>query len=125
MEERVETPKQLAERVGLTKRQINKLIGDGKLEHVCIGERKHIPVGAWGRFVQANTRGGHSWQDETRALNSNILKTEKPTTSPGQTGVAAASARLAQQAANTLRSSSQIGCRREGTVTAQVIPLKS
>jgi DNA-binding Xre family transcriptional regulator len=30
VEERILTPKQLAARVGLTKRQINKLIGDGE-----------------------------------------------------------------------------------------------
>ena len=65
-----ETPRQLAERVGVSEGQIKKLIAVGKLEHVPIFSRKHIPPGAWERFTEANKRGGKSCQDETKAPSS-------------------------------------------------------
>ena len=41
----VETPKQLARRVGVSEYQIKKLIEAGQLEHVLIVKRVHIPHG--------------------------------------------------------------------------------
>ena len=51
--ERLETPKQLAARVGLSERQVRHLIETRQLEHVRIGCRIHIPVGAFARFLEA------------------------------------------------------------------------
>ena len=65
-DDRVETPKQLAERVGISEYHIRKLIRTDELEHVQIGGGKFIPSGAWPRYVEANKRGGASWQDETK-----------------------------------------------------------
>jgi len=124
MNDVLETPRQLAARVGLSKYQIRKLVVTGELEHVLIVKRVHIPLSAWERFIEANTRGGKSWQGETRDPSSDGLQSAKPTTSPGQSTVAAASARLAQQAARQLRSFSQNGCKSGPAEMAQVIPLK-
>ena len=50
-EERLETPKQLAARVGVKERHIRHLINTRQIEHVRIGSRVHIPFGAFARFV--------------------------------------------------------------------------
>jgi hypothetical protein len=121
----VETPKQLATRVGVSEYRIKKLIEADQLEHILIVKRVHIPFGAWGRFIEANKRGGKSWQDETRAPSSDGLQSVKPTTSPGHLTVAAASARLALQTAKTLKTSLRNGCIPRDGEKAQVIPLKS
>jgi hypothetical protein len=52
-DERLETPKQLAARVGLSDRQVRHLIQTRQLEHVMIGCRVHVPVGAFARFLEA------------------------------------------------------------------------
>ena len=49
--ERLETPRQLAERVGISERKVRALIKTGRLEYVMIGARPHIPAGAFARFV--------------------------------------------------------------------------
>ncbi len=64
MNECLETPKQLAERVGLTERQIRHLIKTRQLEHVWIGCRVHVPTGAFARFLEA--RKVTPCQDETK-----------------------------------------------------------
>jgi hypothetical protein len=51
--DRLETPKQLAARIGLSERQVRHLIQTRQLEHVMIGCRVHIPVGAFARFIEA------------------------------------------------------------------------
>jgi hypothetical protein len=107
---RLETPKQLAERVGLSERQVRHLIATYQLEHVKIGSRVHVPVGAFGRFVEANKRGRAAWRDEIKVQGCDGLQRETPTTSPGPSTAAAASARLARQTASKLKSSSQNGC---------------
>jgi hypothetical protein len=48
-DDRVETPKQLAGRVGVSEYQIRRLVWTGKLEHIRIGVRDFIPSGAWPR----------------------------------------------------------------------------
>jgi hypothetical protein len=122
---RLETPKQLADRVGISEGQVRHLIATDQLEHVKIGSRVHIPVGAFGRLVEANKRGGAAWRDEIKVQGCDGLQREAPITSPGPSTAAAASARLARQTANKLKSSSQNGSNSEGGETAQVIRLQS
>ena|SRR5215471_11496582 len=97
-EERLETPKELAARVGITARQVRHLIQTRQLEHVLIGCRIHIPAGAFARFL-AN--------------------------SPGLNTAAAASAALARQTANKLKSSSRNFSSSATAEQARVIPMKS
>jgi excisionase family DNA binding protein len=50
--DRVETPKQLAERVGINVRSIYNLIHNGELESVPIGGRVYLPADAWPQFLE-------------------------------------------------------------------------
>jgi excisionase family DNA binding protein len=118
----LETPKQLAARVGLRERQIRSLIDSGKLEFVMIGKRVHIPDGAFERFIEENRVT--KCQDETKVPNFNGAKLAEPITSCGPSTVAVAGARLVRQTANKLKSSSRNGCKQEPANKAQVIPLK-
>jgi hypothetical protein len=122
-EERLETPAQLAERVGVKERRIRHLIDTRQIEHVWIGCRVHIPTGAFARFLEA--KKVKPCQDEIRDPVSVGSKSGTASTSPGPSTVAAASARLAQQTANELKSYSQNGCRPEGADVGLVIPLRS
>ena len=124
-EECLETPKQLALRVGLRERQVRQLIATNRIEWVKIGSRVHIPNGAFARFVEANKRGGPAWRDETKVQGCDDLQRETRTTSPGPSTAAAASARLARQTASKLKSSSPNGSNSEGGETVQVIRLRS
>src|SRR5690348_12352883 len=63
-EERVETPRQIALRVGLSEGKIRQLIRAGRLEPVWIGSRVFIPSGAWGRFIAESK--GRLCRDETK-----------------------------------------------------------
>jgi hypothetical protein len=54
-EERVETPRQIARRVGLSEGKIRYLIRTDRLEHVWISSRVYIPSGAWARFIAQNS----------------------------------------------------------------------
>jgi excisionase family DNA binding protein len=119
----LETPKQLAARVGLKERQIRTLIDSGKLEFVMIGSRVHIPDGAFERFVEANKVS--PCLDGTKVQDLNGIATVQPSISAGPRTAAAASAALALQAAKKLRSSSRNGSSSEDNQPAQVIPLKS
>ena len=123
-DDRVETPAQLAARVGVSKYQINKLICAGKLEHIQICGRKFVPSGGWPRYVEANTKGGKQWPDETMARDSVTSKIAEPFISRGPSMAAVASARLAQQAASRLKSNSGNGCNAEDGASARVILLK-
>jgi hypothetical protein len=123
MDERVETPRQLAERVGVTKRQIRYLVNTGQIEHVRIGARDFIPTGAWGRFVEKNKV--KPCQEETTVPAFVGSKSATASISRGANTVAAASARLARQTAIKLKSLSRSSCTPEGGESAQVIPLKS
>jgi hypothetical protein len=67
IEDRVETPKQLAERVGISEGKVRHLIRGDLLEHVWIGCRVYIPAGAWPRFI-ANQRGGSCRADDIEAV---------------------------------------------------------
>jgi excisionase family DNA binding protein len=119
----LETPKQLAARLGLKERQIRSLIDSRKLEYVKIGSRAHIPDGAFERFVEANKVT--PCQDGTRDQGSNGTAMVPHATSAGPKTVAAASARLAQQAAKKLKSSSPNGSKPEPENMGQLIRLKS
>ena len=119
----LETPKQLAARVGLTERQIRGLIDSRKLEYVKIGCRVHIPDGAFERFVEQNKVT--PCQDETKGQDSSGIVTVQPSTSAGQRTDAAASVRLARQIANKLKSCSPNGSKLGHENEAQVIPLRS
>ena len=103
--ERLETPKQLATRVGLSERQVRHLIQTRQLEHVMIGCRIHIPVGAFTRFLEA--RSVLPCHDETKDRDCGGSTSGAVTTSSGPSEAAAASAALARQTANKLKSSSR------------------
>ena len=118
----LETPKQLAARVGLKERSIRALINSGRLEHVMIGCRVHIPAGAFERFIEANKVT--PCQSETTARGCNGLPTGAPITSHGQNAVAATSAALTRQIAEKLKQSSPKKSSAEGSESAEVIHLE-
>jgi hypothetical protein len=119
----VESVKQLAKRVGLKERQIRWLIDQGKLEHIKIASRTHIPVGAWARYLAANTV--RSCPDGIRDLASAGSPSAVPSTSSGPSAGAAASAALALATAKKLKSHSLNGSAAEPGPPAPVIPLRS
>ena len=121
--ERLETPKQVAARVGISERQLRHLVQTGQIEHVMIGCRVHIPVGAFKRFVEA--KKVRPWQGEMRDQDYVTSQSANASTSLGRNVAAAASARLVRQTANALKSSSRNGCSGEDAEQAQVIPLRS
>jgi hypothetical protein len=121
--EPVETPKQLAARVRISERKLRRLIQIRRLEHVMIGCRVYIPVGAWARFLKAETV--LPCHDETKDRDSAGSTSASASTSHGPNGAAAASARLARQTANELKSFSPNGCNAEVAESARVIHLKS
>jgi|SRR5215472_10585239 len=120
-EDRVESIKQLAAQVGLSKGQIRHLINTGQLEYVKVGSRDFIPVGAFSRYLARKTR----CLEETKDRACGGSQSDVASTSFGQSMAAAASARLARQTANKLKSRSQSGCAAEGAAPGRVIPLKS
>jgi excisionase family DNA binding protein len=121
--DRLETPKQLAKRVGISEGKVRQLVQAGQLDCVMIGCRIHIPVDEWSRFIAA--KRGKLCHDETKVQDCGISKSVAATTSPGLSTVAAASARLARQTATKLKSLSGNGCSAEDAEKAQVIPLRS
>jgi hypothetical protein len=119
--DRLETPKQLAARVGLTDRQIRNLIGSRQLEHIRIGGRVHITPGAWARFVEDNKV--KPCRDETKAPSFAGSTSVGAITSPGPNAAAAASARLARQTASKLKLFSRSGSPYEAVDEGRVIPV--
>ena len=97
----LETPKQVAVRVGLSIGAINRLMNDGKLSFVRIGTRIRIPPGAWEDYIATHTV--KPWRDAITDQNSHILKGASPSIFFGQSEAAAASAALARQTANRLK----------------------
>jgi len=120
---RLETSKQLAERVGVSEGAIRTLIRNRQIEYVQIGSRVLIPTGAWERFVTANTV--KPCQDVTKVRASVGSKSATASTSPGPSAVAVASAQLAVQTASKLKRSSPRGSRLEDNVSGQVIRMRS
>jgi excisionase family DNA binding protein len=54
----LESPRELAERVGVSAATVRKLIKAGKIEHVFLSDAKRnpkIPKGAWEAFLEQNT----------------------------------------------------------------------
>jgi hypothetical protein len=123
IDERLETPKQLAARVGLSERQVRHLIQSGQLEHVLIGCRVHIPVGAFARFLKA--KKVLPCQDEIGDRISTGTGTAPAGISPGPSEAAAASAALARQTARKLKSLSPNSCNSGTDEPVRVIPLRS
>ena len=99
-EKRLETPKQLAAQVGLPVKRIYDLLNEGQLDYVLIGCRKHIPQGAWERFVQERTI---KCLDVTKAPASSGSRNGSAGTSSGPTADAAASEALAREHASKLK----------------------
>jgi hypothetical protein len=120
---RLETIKELAERVGLKPRRIRGLIEGRKLAHIRIGSSVMVPMGAWARYVADNTV--LPCLDETKAPASAGSTSGAPTTSSGQSEGARASAALALQTAKKLKSLSRNGSAAEPGPPAPVIPLRS
>lgn len=50
----LETPKQLAQRVGLPISLIRSLIHSKRLEHVVIGKRPYIPFDSFDKYIEKN-----------------------------------------------------------------------
>ena len=121
--ERLETPKQLAARVGITERQVRHLIQTQQLEHVMIGCRVHIPVGAFARFLEASKV--KAWHGETKDQSCAGLKSAAAITSSGPNEAAAASAALVRQNAHRLKSRSPSSCNNGTGEPARVIRLPS
>jgi hypothetical protein len=122
MDERLETPKQLTERVGVNEQKIRRLILNRQIEHVWIGSRVHIPVGAFARFIEL--KKVTPCQDETTGHVFVGSKSAGASKLHGANTVAAVSAQQAQATANKLKSLSRSSSTREDDETAQVIPLK-
>jgi hypothetical protein len=90
---RVETLKQLADRVGISLGQPRHLIHSGQLQHVRIGARRFVPAGAWERFITDNTVT--RCPDATVAPDYAGSRSASASTSLGPSTAAAASAQLA------------------------------
>src|ERR1700730_7510033 len=121
-DECLETPKQLAARKNLSEGKIRHLVQSGQLEQVMIGSRVHIPSGAWGRFIKREIESCHA---EIRDQNSAGSASANAFTSLGPSEAAAASAALARQTANKLKSSSRNFSSSDNGEAARVIPIKS
>jgi len=48
-----ESPKELAQRIGLSVGLIKRLIAENQIEHVIIGARSFVPDGSFERFIEA------------------------------------------------------------------------
>lgn len=120
---RLETIKQLADRVGKTTGHIRTLIAAGKLEIVLVGKRIHIPTDAYPRFIENNRVT--KCPEETKAPGSNGLPSAAVSTSSGPNTAAAASAALALRIASRLKRSSENGSRRAEGEAGQLIRLAS
>ena len=90
---RVETLKQLADRVGISLGQARLLVQSRRLEHVRIGARRFVPEGAWERFITDNTVT--PCPDATVVPNYAGSESASASTSHGPSTAAAASAQLA------------------------------
>jgi excisionase family DNA binding protein len=105
MNSQLETPKQLAKRVGLTEKAVRKLLKGGKLSFVRIGTRLRIPPGTWEVYLKTNVV--QPWRDEISDQNFSSSANASASISSGQRVDAAASAALAQQTAQRLKLSSR------------------
>jgi excisionase family DNA binding protein len=123
MDERLETPKQLAKRVGLSERQVRHLIQARQLEYVMIGCRILIPPGAWGRFL--DNKKVLPCHDATLDPAFTGSRSDNAGTSSGPNEAAAASAALARRTANRLKSPSPSSSSKASDDLGRVIPLRS
>jgi len=81
----------------------------GQLQHVMVGCRVQIPVGAFARFLERKV----TWPEETKDRDFVGSRSAKNSMSPGQSAAAAARCRLARQTANKVKSSSRTLCAAE------------
>ena len=121
-DDRLETPKQLAKRVGISEGQVRQLLRTGQLGYVMIGSRFHIPMDEWPRFIAA-TRG-RLCHVETKVRDCGTSTGIAAITSPGLSAAAAASAQQARLTAAKLKLSSRNGCSAGAAETGPVIPLR-
>jgi hypothetical protein len=87
-------------RVGLSEHMAKKLIREGRLEHIIVGNRIHIPNGAFERFVERELA---LCRVETPAHACATSKSANPGTSSGSSAAASASAALARQIGKRLK----------------------
>jgi excisionase family DNA binding protein len=120
---KLETPRQLAERVGLSEGAIKRLIDDGRLPFVEVGKRRRIPPGAWQEYLDNSTV--RQCRDATKVPSSSFSPSVAASTSSGPNTDAAASAALARQTAQRLKSSSRDSSSGSRASSAPVIHLKS
>jgi|SRR6516165_3208557 excisionase family DNA binding protein len=121
--DRLETPKQVAKRVGISEGKVRHLVQGGQLDCVMIGCRIHIPVDEWSRFIAA--KRGKLCHDETKVQDCGISKSVAATTSPGQSEAAAASARPATADRNQAEIAFGEWMQHRGRRTGPSIPLRS
>ena len=123
MNSQLETPKQLAKRVGLTEKAVRKLLKVGKLSFVRIGTRLRIPPGTWEVYLKINVV--QPWRGEISDQNSYSSANAVSTISSGLRVDAAASAALAQQTAQRLKLSLRSSSRDTPAVRVHEIRRKS
>lgn len=117
------TPRQAAHLLGLTDGQIRALIRDGRIAHIMIGKRVMVDKNDIKRFIRENKV--QPCRDAIPALDCDSSKSGEFGMLLGQKKVAAASAALALQIAETLKSSSQTSFGHGSGPKARVIRLKS
>ena len=104
-------------------RRVRNLTATVQLEHVMIGSRVHVPIGASERFIEANKRAGQ-WQGGTTDQDCDGSKIVAYPRSCGASEAGAASAALARATAKKRRSHSLNGSKSEGGAMAPVIQLR-
>ena len=116
------TPSQVLQVLPITKGRLRELIRARRIGYVQIGRGYLIPRAAVRQFIDENTV--QPCPEETTDLAFASSKSAAAITSHGPNEAAAASARLARQTANRLKSRSPISCNSEAATPARVIPLK-
>src|SRR5262245_46772962 len=88
-------------RVRLTKHMVKKLVREGRLEHIMLGNRIHIPIGAFERFVEKEAA---PCRVETPAPISGGPSAPAATTSSGTRPAVTVSAALVRHRSKQLKS---------------------
>ena len=120
-DERVETLKQLAARVGLSERQVRHLV-DTARSNTLGSDGGFLFLRRVGTFSRSEE--GHTMSRRNQGPRLRWLDKRECYYIPGPNGAAAASAALARQTANKLKSASPNSCNTEADEPAQVIPLQ-
>lgn len=120
---RLLTVREFAEQVNLKRSQVDRLIRDGQLAYVRVGQRKMVHRQAWERFLSENTET--ACPVETKAPVYTSSRSEASTTSSGRKAVEANSAARALQTASRLKSRSRSSCTNGSERLVHVLPMKS